>query len=270
MKEERSPVSSTVVSLRGVTLRLGNLDVLQNVSVDFPAKRSTVVVGPSGCGKSTLLKVAAGILLPDEGEVLWNGRPLHRLGRREMMDLRRDTGFVFQDAALWANKSLAENLILPLKVHHPLLSAPETAAIVESSCRELGFDDPLSSRPAELSVGEQKIVSFLRAVVSDPSLLFVDDPTASVDHAVVDRMLAAIKRMKDAGVTLIVATHSSKLASLVADYVVVLKGGKLLEAGPTAEVVRSSRRDVLEILSEILAEAAVYDRDLLDLLGQSP
>lgn len=270
MTDKPDPVVPPVVSLRGVTLRLGSLEVLKDVSVDFPANRSTVIVGPSGCGKTTLLKVAAGILLPDEGEVLWNGQALHRLGRREMMALRTTTGFVFQDAALWANKSLGENLALPLRVHHPGLSGAEAAAMIDRACRELGFNDSLGSRPSELSGGEQKIVSFLRAVVTEPSLLFIDEPTASVDHAVVDRMLSAIKRLRDAGATLIVVTHSSKLASLVADHVVVLKGGILLEAGPTAEVVRTSRRDVLEILSEILTEAAVYDRDLLDLLGQNP
>jgi phospholipid/cholesterol/gamma-HCH transport system ATP-binding protein len=258
------------VSLRHVTLRLGGLAVLEDVSVDFPAGRSTVVVGPSGCGKSTLLKVAAGIVLPDEGEVLWSGRSLQRLGNREMMELRGANGFVFQDAALWANKTVAENLALPLRVHKPGLSARESAALVDRALREVGYDDPLSSRPAQLSIGEQKVVSFARALVADPTLLFIDEPTASVDHEMVDRMLASIRRLKERGTTMVVVTHSSKLASLVADHVVVLKAGAVLEAGPTASVVRSSNREALAILSEILTEAAVYDSDLLDLLGRTP
>ena len=257
-----------MVSLRNVTLRLGNIDVLSNVSVDFPEGRSTVVVGPSGCGKSTLLKIAAGILIPDEGEVFWNDRPVNRVGRREMMEMRRTNGFVFQDAALWANKTLGENLTLPLRVHDPRMSQDRMDGIVARACRELGFDHPLGSRPAQLSIGEQKIVSFLRAVIGEPALLFVDEPTASVDHTVEDRMLAVIKRMKEKGTTMIVVTHSSKLASLVADHVVVMRSGVVLESGPTADVVRTRKPEVLEILSEILTQAATYDRDLLDLLGE--
>jgi phospholipid/cholesterol/gamma-HCH transport system ATP-binding protein len=259
-----------IVSLHNVTVRLGSLEVLRDVSVDFPAGRNTVVVGPSGCGKTTLLKIAAGILVPDEGEVLWGGRPLERLGRRELAERRSRHGFIFQDAALWANKTLAENLALPLQVGNPRVSPGEVSAAIVRACRELGFGDSLTSRPAQLSIGEQKIVSFVRGTIAEPSLLFIDEPTASVDHAIVDRMLAVIKRLKGAGSTMLVVTHDAKLASLVADSVVVLKGGVLLEAGATSEVIRTSRREVREILSEILAEAAVYDSDLLDLLGQQP
>jgi len=196
------------ISLRSVTVRLGSLDVLSDVSVDFPASSSTVVVGPSGSGKSTLLKVAAGIILPDEGEVLWDDRPFHRLPRRELAELRRLNGFAFQDAALWANKSLEENLALPLRVQMPRLSAQAIQDTLTRCCRELGFQDSLSSRPAQLSTGELKIVSFMRAVIGNPSLLFVDEPTASIDHEVADRMLGVIRRLKEAGTTLIVVTHS--------------------------------------------------------------
>jgi phospholipid/cholesterol/gamma-HCH transport system ATP-binding protein len=259
-----------IVSLRDVTVRLGELEVLKRVSVDFPAGRSTVVVGASGCGKSVLLKVAAGIIVPDEGEVAWSGRALQRMSSREIAALRGHNGFVFQDAALWANKSIAENLALPLRVQNPRIPADKLRSLLERACEELGFTDPLDSRPAQLSTGEQKLVSFMRATIGNPSLLFIDEPTASVDHAGADRMLAVIRRLKDAGSTMIVVTQSSKLASMVAESVVVLKDGSLLVAGPTAEVIRSSRRDVLEILSEILTEAAVYDSDLLDLLGQKP
>jgi ABC-type lipoprotein export system ATPase subunit len=256
-----------MVSLRNVTLRLGSQVVLHDISVEIPAGRSTVVVGPSGCGKSMLLKVAAGIIVPDEGEVLWNGRPLERMSRRELQELRRTNGFVFQDAALWENQTLAENLALPLRVHEPAPAPAEIERIMERLCGELGFRDPLSSRPAQLSIGEQKVVSFMRALVRSPTLLFVDDPTASVDHAAAARMLAVIKRYREAGTTLVVVTQSPQLASMVADHVVVLRGGELLIAGPTADVVRTRRPEVLEILSEILTEAATYDRDLLDLLG---
>ena len=256
------------VRIQGATKRFRDVLALKEVSLTVEQGEVVLIIGPSGSGKSTLLKVAAGILLPDEGEVLWDDRPLQRLGRRELLELRKRNGFVFQDAALWANKSLAENLSLPLQLHDPRLAPRDRSAVIERACRELGFDDPLSSRPAQLSTGEQKIVSFIRAVIGSPSLLFIDDPTASVDHAVVDRMLAVIKRLKDARCTMLVVTQSSKLASLVADHVVVLKAGALLEAGPTAQVVRSRNRDVLAIIAEILTEAAVYDSDLLDLLGQ--
>ena len=132
----------------------------------------------------------------------------------------------------------------------------------------LEFGASPTVRPPQISTGERKVVAFLRAIIGEPRLLFLDEPTGSIDHSVAERMVRIIQELKEKGTTLVVVTHSSKLASLIADRVVVLKEGKLLAAGETRDVVRTHDASVREILAEILDEAATYDTDILDLLSE--
>jgi phospholipid/cholesterol/gamma-HCH transport system ATP-binding protein len=224
-------------------------------------------MGPAGCGKSTLMKVAAGICVPDSGEVLLEGRPLARLGDARLREWRRSSGFMFQDAALWANKTIFENLALPLQFHYPSLPAAEVRERVRAALARGGLESSLEQRPAQLSMGEAKIASFLRSVILEPELLFLDEPTTSIDHAAQEKMLAMIREMKQRGCTIISVTHDAHLASMLASDLVVLKQGRVLAAGDLSSVRRSRDREVTEILSQVLSDAAAYDTDLLDLLG---
>ena len=122
-------------------------------------------------------------------------------------------------------------------------------------------------RPAQLSMGEQKIVSFLRALITEPSVLFLDEPTTSVDHASAEKMIAMIREFKTGGGSIVAVTHDAKLASLIADNLVLVKDGWILADGPFAKVVRSRDRDAVAILSEVLSQAATYDLDILELLS---
>ncbi|MGD0724725.1 MAG: ATP-binding cassette domain-containing protein, partial [Spirochaetia bacterium] len=115
------------ISLVDVRLTLGGYEALRGINVAFPQGTSTVIMGPSGCGKSTLLKVAAGLIPPDTGKVLLRGQDIFLLSERGIRELRKSNGFVFQDGALWENKTLFENLALPLEVHFPGLSRTDIA-----------------------------------------------------------------------------------------------------------------------------------------------
>ena len=241
--------------------------VLDRVSVSFRQGASTVIMGPSGSGKSTLLKVAAGICVPDSGEVLVEGRSLLRMSDRRLLEFRRASGFMFQDAALWANKTIFENLALPLQIHRQDLAAASVRAEVLAALRRAGLEASAELRPAQMSMGENKIVSFLRAVILKPALLFLDEPTPSIDHAALEKMMAMIREMKQRGCTIISVTHDAHLASMLANDLVVLKQGRVLAAADLSSVRRSRDREVMEILSQVLSDAAAYDTDLLDLLG---
>jgi phospholipid/cholesterol/gamma-HCH transport system ATP-binding protein len=168
-------MAEPLLELKDVVLATQDYVVLDRASVSFGRGASSVIMGPSGCGKSTLLKVAAGILLPDSGEVLLEGRPLQRLSEARLLEWRRSSGFMFQDAALWANKTIFENLALPLQFHHPSLAAAEVRRRVRASLERGGLEASEDLRPAQLSMGEAKIASFLRAVILEPELLFLDD-----------------------------------------------------------------------------------------------
>ena len=256
-----------LIELKDILLRSEDHLILDRVSVGFPPGQSTVIMGPSGCGKSTLLKVAAGLTVPDAGEVLAQGQPLARFTQRKLMELRGSSGFMFQDAALWANKTIYENLALPLQVHRPSLTAARLKERVLGLLARLGLAGSAGLLPAQMSMGEAKAASFLRAVILEPALLFLDEPTPSLDHELLEKMMRMIRELRDRGCTIIAVTHDAHLTSMIASHLVVLKEGRVLEAADLATVRRSRSPEVMAILSQVLSEAATYDTDLLDLLG---
>jgi len=255
-----------LIELRDIVLYAQEHPVLDRVNVAFPKGQNTVIMGPSGCGKSSLLKIAAGIILPDSGEVRLEGRSFLRLSERRMQRFRRSGGFMFQDAALWANKSLFENLALPLQFHLHQLSPSEVQTKVNAMLERMDLQDSAQLRPSQLSFGEQKIASFLRALILEPSILFLDEPTTSIDSRQLERMMGMIKELKEKGCTILAVTHDAHLTSMIANALVVMKQGRILEAADLALVRRSRNREVIDILTQVLSEAATYDTDLLDLL----
>src|SRR5208337_5258298 len=142
-----------IVTLENVRLTLGGFEALRVVSVGFAEGKSTVIMGPSGCGKSTLLKVAAGLIPPDAGRVCFHGRDIFQMSERALMDMRRQNGFVFQDGALWENKTLFENLALPLQVHFPDVPAADRNRRVVRALERVGLEESAAERPAALSGG---------------------------------------------------------------------------------------------------------------------
>jgi phospholipid/cholesterol/gamma-HCH transport system ATP-binding protein len=258
----------SLIELQSVTVHSQEHISLDEISVAFPARRSTVVMGPSGSGKSMLLKVAAAIIPPDNGRVLMQGNNLQRLSQKDLMQFRRCSGFMFQDAALWENKTIFENLALPIQLHFPRRSSTEIEKRIRELLGSMHLLDSIDLRPAALSEGERKIVSFLRATILDPEILFLDEPTTSIDYQLLEKMLQMIKTLNEKACTIIAVTHDAHLTAMIANHLVVLKDGRVLAAAPTAEIRRSTNRDVMEILSRVLSEAATYDTDILDLLEE--
>jgi ABC-type transporter Mla maintaining outer membrane lipid asymmetry ATPase subunit MlaF len=225
-------------------------------------------MGPSGSGKSMLLKVAAAIIPPDTGRILMNGKNLQRLSQKDLLEFRRTSGFMFQDAALWENKTIFENLALPIQFHFPHRNSKQIESQIREHLESVDLFDSLDLRPAALSEGERKFISFLRAIVLDPQILFLDEPTPSIDHQLVEKMLGMIKTLKEKGCTIIAVTHDAHLTAMIANHLVVIKDGRILESASAAEVRRSANREVIDILSQVLSEAASYDTDILDLLEE--
>jgi ABC-type transporter Mla maintaining outer membrane lipid asymmetry ATPase subunit MlaF len=257
-----------LIELKSVTVQAQEYISLNEVSVSFPANCSTVIMGPSGSGKSMLLKVAAAIIPPDNGRVLLKGKNLQRMSQKELLEFRRNSGFMFQDAALWENKTIYENLALPVQFHFPNRKPEEIGKRIRELLRVMNLLDSISLRPAALSEGEQKVVSFLRAIILEPVILFLDEPTPSIDHQLLDKMLRMIRELKDKGCSIIAVTHDAHLTAMIADNLVVLKNGRVIAAAETAEIRKAATEEVREILSQVLSEAATYDTDILDLLQE--
>lgn len=252
--------------LSDVAISHEGIGVLGAVNLAFDAEACTVIMGPSGSGKSTLLKAAAGLSVPDTGRVEILGVDPAQASDREIEELRRHNGFVFQDGALWQNLTLYENLALPLQFHFAELGEVEIRRRIGVLLRELGATAGLSLRPSQVSAGECKIVSFARAIIGDPELIFMDEPTTSVDTERVDLLIRKLRELKQRKRTIIAVTHNARIASQIADHLVVMKEGRILKAGSLREVSRSGDPEVERILTDVLSETATYDGDILELL----
>jgi phospholipid/cholesterol/gamma-HCH transport system ATP-binding protein len=227
---------NAAVELLDVHVYFGDYEILSGLSVAFPEGESTCIIGKAGSGKSTLLKTAAGLVVPDRGRVLYRGRDLARMNRAEELSFRKESSFAFQDAALWANQTIYNNLDLPLALHEPNLPKAESDRRIVEVARRAGYSEGLGFRPSDLSAGEQKLISLARALILDPGLLFMDEPTASLDEDSVDSLIRILVELKAAGKTLIVVTHDARLIARIADRLCVVAAGKVAGIGPAEQV----------------------------------
>ncbi|MDR3275716.1 MAG: ATP-binding cassette domain-containing protein [Treponema sp.] len=205
--------------------RAGTL--VSEASIAYAPGRATALTGPSGSGKSTVLKLSAGLLTPDSGQVFYRGRDLSLMSRAENLEFRRESAFVFQDTALWSNQSLEQNLNLPLQLHFPQMSHRERLFRIKETLAEVGYTRTLDLRPAALSAGEQKLIGFARALLCRPSLLFLDEWTASLDDDAARRLVRVVEDFKNRGNTILFVSHDLSLIQSLADCVIMIKSGRV-------------------------------------------
>lgn len=193
-----------------VTFNSNLVSILRQIS--FEISQGTVVEfhGPSGSGKSVLLKIVAGILMPTDGFVLYNGKKITDMSRQEDLLFRKQCAFVFQDSALWANQTISQNLMLPLQVHFPKMDGNERNERIRNVCNKVCYTRDLNVRPADLSVGEQKKIAFARALICEPNVLFLDECTASLDDKSAQVIMKLIHEFIDKGNTVLYISHNEQ------------------------------------------------------------
>jgi phospholipid/cholesterol/gamma-HCH transport system ATP-binding protein len=243
------------IELRSIRFVRGGYEVLHDFSLSLESGETLFAMGGAGAGKSVLLKTAAGISLPVEGEVFFRGKSLARMSPREEAAFRKASGFVFQDAALWANQSLYDNLALPLRLHEPRWSKADIERAVRRAVELVGYSEDLRVRPAELSSGERKLVGLARALVLDPELLFMDDPTAGLDEASAARVPDIVEALKKRGRSILVSSAVSEFASRCADSIAVLIGGSLAARGAYSEAAAWTESGVRAVTGRLKARA---------------
>jgi putative ABC transport system ATP-binding protein len=212
------------VELRNVTRRYRDVTALDDVTVAFAAGTFAAVMGPSGSGKSTLLQCAAGLDRPDSGTVAVDGTDLGRLGEAGRARLRRSRiGFVFQAFNLLPMLTAEQNVGLPLRLagRRPARAATSTALA------EVGLAGRERHRPDALSGGQQQRVAIARALVTRPAVVFADEPTGALDSTSGGEILALLRRLADAGQTVVMVTHDP-LAAAAADRVLTLTDGRVV------------------------------------------
>ena len=216
-------------------MELGGRSILCGIDLQFAPGEIAAISGPSGSGLTVLLKTAAGLGAPSAGGVYYDDRCYASLGERKTTRLQTETGFMFQDAALWANMSLAANLDLPLQAKFPQLTAAARRKLVAEALERFGISIDLTKRPVDLSLGEQKFLSFLRAALPEPKVIFLDEPLAGMDDRSAEILLKKLSEMKTRGATVVLGSHGSDAAIDRADRLVTLDHGRILAAQTSAE-----------------------------------
>jgi phospholipid/cholesterol/gamma-HCH transport system ATP-binding protein len=243
-----------LVELRDIEKSFEKSRVLRGVSLALTKGTTLAVMGGSGTGKTVLLRIAAGLHPPDAGEVYLFGTRIDRMREEAMLPLRRRTGFVFQGAALFDSLSVFENVAYPLR-EHTRMSLGQITERVHHFLSLVGLPDTDDLLPAELSGGMRKRVGIARAIVTEPEVVFFDEPTAGLDPTNA-RLVAQLIAQLRSGVcdTAIVVTHDVEFAELVADQMAILIQGRFADVGTPAEIHRSANPDVRRFLAGELRE----------------
>jgi putative ABC transport system ATP-binding protein len=239
--------NGTVVVARDVTRRYGEgetaVDALRGVSVEVPKGRLTAVMGPSGSGKSTLMHILAGLDKPTSGSVTVAGTEITTMKDSELTKLRREhIGFVFQFFNLLPMLTAEENIRLPLSIAGEKPDKEVFAQLIDS----VGLGDRLSHRPSELSGGQQQRVAIARALVSQPEVVFADEPTGNLDSKTGAEILELLRHsVEEMGQTIVMVTHEAR-AAVIADRVLYLADGQIVR-----ELSGASQSEIGEAMEQI-------------------
>jgi phospholipid/cholesterol/gamma-HCH transport system ATP-binding protein len=240
-----------VIELRGVAKRFGAQVVLNGVDFDVKDGETVALLGPSGTGKSVLLKHIIGLIKPDAGRIIVDGKDVSHLRRRELAEFRQQIGYVFQNGALFDSMDVEENVALGI-VDKAQADDRDFVAERVVQCIKLVNLQPdivLRKYPSELSGGMRKRVGIARAIAGSPKYLLYDEPTSGLDPVNADIIDSLVKRLSDElGVTSVMVTHDVRGAFSVADRIALLSEGKIVMQGTPQEFRESQHPKVKEFL----------------------
>jgi polar amino acid transport system ATP-binding protein len=250
-----------MLRIHGVHKSYGTLEVLRGIELDVRAGEVTVIIGASGSGKSTLLRAINHLERVDRGYVSVDGElvgyrragnKLYELKEREILKQRTHIGFVFQNFNLFTNLTVLENVV-EAPVNAQGVHKKEAGTLARTLLDRVGLSDKVDSYPRTLSGGQQQRVAIARALALRPKLLLFDEPTSALDPELVGEVLDVIKDLARAGTTMLIVTHEIAFAREVADTVVFMDEGQIVEQGPPADVLDNPREDrTRAFLSKVL------------------
>ncbi len=231
--------------------RFGALEVLRGVSIDVARGEVVAIVGPSGSGKTTLLRCLNFLERPSAGEIWIDGQRigqamrrgrLHELSDREMAEERAEIGFVFQRFNLFPHLTAVENVALaPRKVRG--LAREAATELAGEMLTKVGLAHKLHDYPERLSGGQQQRVAIARVLAMQPKLILFDEPTSALDIELVGEVLRVMRQLADEGRTMLIVTHEIRFAGDVADRVIFMDQGLIVEQGPPDEILKRPRHE---------------------------
>jgi phospholipid/cholesterol/gamma-HCH transport system ATP-binding protein len=228
-----------VIELKDLRKAFGSFKVLDGVTCRIPRGGVTALMGPSGTGKSVSLRHIVGLLMPDAGDIIVDGKSVPNLREKEILELRRSIGMLFQDGALFSSMNLYDNVAFPLR-QHTKMSEAQIREIVIARLSEVGLAGAEKRMPNELSGGMRKRAGFARALVMEPKILLVDEPDSGLDPVRTTLLCDLIKEIAiKYQATVVVVTHNVSAVARMADYVGILYKGKMRHFGTKEEIERS-------------------------------
>jgi polar amino acid transport system ATP-binding protein len=242
-------MAEPMVKLQRICKRFGEFEVLKGVDIEIGRGEVVCVLGPSGSGKSTLLRCVNLLEPPEEGEIFIEGNDICKgpgsgTGEEswELDFVRRRVGIVFQQFNLFPHKTALENVTL---AQEQVLgrSKQEAQAKATELLERVGLGDQLSQYPETLSGGQQQRVAIARALAMDPHVMLFDEVTSALDPELVKEVLDVMRELAEEGMTMMVVTHEIGFAREVADRVIFMDGGVIVEEGPPAEVLENPREE---------------------------
>ena len=238
------------LELRGLVKQFEGRKVLDGVDVAVAPGRSLVIIGGSGQGKSVTIKIAAGLMQPDAGQVLYDGKDMTGLGRGGRQALAKRYGFLFQGAALFDSLEVWHNVAFRL-INADGVSRKEAKARAIEALHRVGLAaDVAGLYPSEISGGMQKRVGLARAVVANPEVIFFDEPTTGLDPInadVINNLI--VEQVKRLGCTAVSITHDMASARKIGDEIAMLHAGQIVWRGPAAEIDRSGNPYVEQFIN---------------------
>jgi cystine transport system ATP-binding protein len=246
-----APKAKPVLSVRNLAKAFGSNVVLRDIDLDVRRGNVVALIGPSGSGKTTVLRSLNGLETPDAGTVTFadtaTGTDLAldfsaKVSKKDVSDLRDRSAMVFQHYNLFPHMTVLQNVIEgPVQVQKR--KRAEAVADAEKLLARVGLSDKRDAYPFELSGGQQQRVGIVRALALKPQLLLFDEPTSALDPELVGEVLGVIQELAEEGWTMVIVTHELAFARQVADEVIFMDGGVVVERGPAAEVLRAPRQE---------------------------
>jgi len=244
-------VVQPLLRISGVGKRFGVHEVLREVDLEVEPGEVVMILGPSGSGKSTLCRCVNRLESTDAGSIEIDGVPLPREGR-ELARLRAEVGMVFQSFNLFAHRTVLSNITLaPIRVRG--LPKAEANARALKLLDRVGLADKAAAHPAQLSGGQQQRVAIARALAMDPKILLFDEPTSALDPEMIQEVLDVMAALAAEGMTMLVVTHEMGFARRIADRIVFMDAGRIVEIAPPEEFFARPRTErAAEFLAKVL------------------
>jgi len=248
---EHGPTRNPIVAIKDVYKSFGDLKVIRGISLSIQNGNVVVICGPSGCGKSTMLRCINGLEPIDSGDIVVDGISVK--DKRQLRTLRTETGMVFQQFNLFPHKTVLENVSLaPMDIRK--MTKNDAEDLGRTLLDRVGILDKANDMPVSLSGGQQQRVAIARGLAMNPKLMMFDEPTSALDPEMIKEVLDVMRDLARDGMTMIVVSHEMGFAREVADWIMMMDEGQIIEEQPPSEFFSNPREErTRKFLSQIIS-----------------